>query len=190
MVATLVPLLAALTSSIEVPASAQEPAALEVETIDPNAYGVQASQLLLSFSGSYTYDNQRDAEVESLRLEASLGWFATQAHEFGARLDYLYDTTAFDEGGGTTNDALRFGPYYNWNTELSPRLDAYVGPHAELFSFDPSGDGRSNDFGIGVQVGARYWLRPGIAIQLEPRWTLREHSENEFQTLFGLSFAL
>jgi opacity protein-like surface antigen len=162
---------------------------------DEGTFGPKESQFLVNFSGSYTYDSNPALTSETLGINLGLGYFISREHEIGADLFMQYQKVALDIGGGTRTDSYAVLPYYNYNYYLSPRLSVHGGPHLEFFSLN-AGDGRDNDYGYGVQIGARYWVTPSVSLSVEPRYTHRKLSsgsidkEDEFQTLFGLNFVL
>lgn len=152
------------------------------------------SRFLLSFSGSYTLRDNEVFDREDLQLLTGLGYFPTRHHEFGTQLIVSYQKSDLDEGGGSKSYAYRFSPYYNYNWQVTPQLDLFLGPHVEVSAID-SGDDSSTNFGYGIQGGARYFLSPNFGVEVQPRFTRRSldgdfDTENEFAWLFGITIVL
>jgi hypothetical protein len=157
-------------------------------------FGPSAQELLLGFSGSYTYRNNELFDSDEFRALVTLGYFATRSHEFGLQLLGAYQKADQDVGGGSSSELFRLSPYYNFNWYTSPQLSFFVGPHFEFQSFEASGD-RESDFGLGIQGGVRYWISTSFGIEVQPRFTYRElggdlGDETELQWLFGINLVL
>jgi hypothetical protein len=149
-------------------------------------YGAIKGESVLSFGASLSEveaDTSGFEDSDSESLQAGIGYFLTNEHEFGGQ--FLYDSSKSLDSR-LTNRGLY--PYYNYNFKLSERTWLHIGPHFGIAEMKGAGS-KESDFSYGAQAGIRQWVTPRVAVFFERRNTYSEENEHFF-FLFGVNISL
>lgn len=160
---------------------------------DDDRYGPREGESEITFAGSLSnqmidLDGGGDLDINTIYFQVAGGYFLDDHQEIGGFINLSSSDT---ETNGSSFDSQNLGlyPYYRWNFRGEGRGWFYTGGQVGL-SFVDTGPSSDSTFGFGIHGGYKHWVRPNMAIFIEPRLNYTDLDIGDlvdFTTLLGLA---
>jgi len=143
-------------------------------------------------TGNYGLVNDDNGERHTLSGLAQIGYFRWREHQFG--LNLFGSWTHIDAIGGDTY-FYTIGPFYDFNSWITPQTSIYLGPQAGISVFSGATPSETA-LAFGARIGVRHWISPSTALTFEPRYTFTDFDnslggdQDDFSILIGFSVVL
>jgi hypothetical protein len=140
----------------------------------------------ISLSGSYTNTDFGSASTRTTSLSLGGSYFFTNA--IAGVLSFNY--SKIDANVDSTSDGFRLGGRYFFNANRELTMEQPLHPFVGLFFSSDKVTGQSRTNGLGIELGAHYFLQPNVAITptLEfARSRISGEDTDTFQFAFGLT---
>lgn len=155
-------------------------------------YGPGKGESEISFAATLTNqsidpDQGDSIDVQTVFLQVAGGYFLDENQEIGGTLNvFNFDADGSDGG------AIGLYPYWRWNFRGEGRGWFYAGGQLGLNRAEFDGDSDTT-IAFGGHGGYKHWLRPDLALFVEPRLNFYDQDFGdtvEFLTLFGIALTL